>query len=331
MNGRKKIKPYSLKRVLYGMVLLCGIFPLLSISAEESPPGWPQFRGDGTGVSTETGLLRVWPEDGPPVSWRRFPGTGYSGIVVAGERFYTLYARGGTTYLAAFLSVDGSEIWRRALGEPFEDEFGVGPRATPALDGEMVFGLSGRGRLLAARAEDGAKVWETDLFVERPAIDTPVESRGLGDPVVLMPNFGYSASPLVVDDLVILVTGAGPGKFITAMDRESGELRWEALGGTFHYATPVLATLAGSRQLIVQTAASLHGVALDGKVLWQHPWHTLAQPVALPPDRVFASAAMGASPGALVLGLDAMEGSPVPEVIWEGREMRNFLDRVRGL
>src|SRR5580704_12100500 len=93
-------------------------FPVLLHSAD-----WPQFRGpDRDDVSKETGLLKTWPKEGPPLLWTYAnAGVGYSGPALVGDRLYTMGARGDSEYvfaldLKAAPDKTVKELWSAKIG-----------------------------------------------------------------------------------------------------------------------------------------------------------------------------------------------------------------------
>lgn len=292
---------------------------------------WSQFLGpDRTGIATEKGLLRAWPEEGPPILWRRSLGGGFAGVAISGagedgDLLYTAFAENGTegavSYLAALRVADGTEVWRLSLGPSFTDEFGTGPRATPTLADGRVFALSAQGYLVAAEASSGKKLWGVDLFEKYGCQD--VQWSATGGPQGInkkRPTFGYSQSPLVEAGHLIVETGAGEGRSIVALDPATGTERWTALSGLVGYASPVAMTLAGKRQIVVPGQGAVVGLSTDGKELWRHPWMvSMGQPMAVGEDRVFLSTIQNDVGGVLL-----RIGSEAPEVLWENPRMRNF-------
>ena len=286
-------------------------------SAPATLPGadWPQFRGpQRDGISGETDLLDHWDASGPPELWRLPIGTGYSGIAVVGDRLYTMDADDETEFAICLMAATGEEIWRTAIGPLFTSYFGDGPRSTPTIDGDWVYVLSGRGHLAALRASDGETLWE---------IDYP---DAFGSEI---PEYGFSTSALVVDDLLIVQPGGGSGQAVAAFDKRTGERRWAAGDDTAGYSSPILIDVDGSQQLVFMTPLNLMGVSLQGEVLWSHPFAPdqdikPAMPVFVAPDLLFFSASYDI--GAIALRLEADGGSVVAREVWRDRVMRNHFN-----
>src|SRR5688500_3470391 len=169
---------------------LLALFVALLGAASAHALDWPQFRGPNRdGVSAESGIARAWPAEGPRVLWRRAIGEGFSGISAVGDRLYTMDSDGTSEFVVALDAGTGKELWRAPAGPKLLDSMGNGPRTTPTVDGARVYALGSHGRLVALNAVDGAEVWRVEL----------TEAFG-----AKRPNWGYSGSPLIDGDLLIL-------------------------------------------------------------------------------------------------------------------------------
>jgi outer membrane protein assembly factor BamB len=285
-------------------------------------------------VAQEEGLLPNWPPEGPPIVWRLDVGAGFSGVSVVGDRFFTLFAveEGKATdgeYAGAFRVADGSELWRARIDdEIFSDDFGRGPRATPNLVEGTLYAQSARGRLVALRAASGEELFAIDLFEEYGFFGPQWSMMGEPPGKLQMPNWGYSATPLVEGDLVIVPTGTGKGRSLIAFDRRTGEERWTVLDQPLSYASPLGADLAGRRQVVWTADADLVGVSLSGEVLWTLPWApTIGQPVFVPPSGVFVTTVPLAQfeGGALLLDVATVEGGAVRATpVWRNNRLKSL-------
>src|SRR5262245_52629105 len=110
------------------------IVTALSYGAED----WPQWRGPKRdGISTDTGLLKEWAKDGPPLLWTaKGVGRGYSSISIHDGKIFTMGDRGKEMFLIALSQKDGKELWATSVGQPWGDG---GPRCTPTVDGDRVY------------------------------------------------------------------------------------------------------------------------------------------------------------------------------------------------
>ena len=240
------------------VVLAFGFFPGISVVAD-SPGDWPQWRGPARdGKSTETGLLKKWPEDGPKLVWKaEGVGMGYSSFAIKGGRLYTMGSVKSEEKLHAFELATGKLLWSVKIGEHFKSGRGGGPRGTPTLVEDVVYTLGTSGWLGCYQADDGAEIWKFSVF-ER------FGSKNI--------NWGLAESVLIEGDLLICGPG-GEDSTVVALDRKTGETVWtsEGLSDKAGYASAVAATIAGKRQIIHFNHRSAVGVsAADGGTLWRY-------------------------------------------------------------
>src|SRR5262245_61622345 len=138
----------------------------LSIAAFGQAGDWPQWRGPNRdGISKETGLLKEWPKDGPPLVWKATgAGRGYSTVSISNGRLYTMGLRGQREFVIAFDVATGKEVWATATGTAFSNDRGDGPRGTPTVDGTTVYSLGGNGDLSALDAKTGRALWKMNVL-----------------------------------------------------------------------------------------------------------------------------------------------------------------------
>jgi outer membrane protein assembly factor BamB len=221
---------------------------------------WPQWRGPlADGKSTDTGLLKAWPTGGPPLAWQVAGlGAGYSGVTLVRDAIYTIGDFGEGSEVLALNRDDGRRRWSAKLGKAGSPGWGnfAGPRSTVSMAGEQLYALGHYGELVCLEAADGREVWRTHL----------VEDLG-----VRLPEWGYSESPLVDGERLVVTPGGDRGT-VAALDRATGKLLWRSqeLTDPAHYASLVIAELGGVRQYVVLTAEHVAGVAPeDGRMLWR--------------------------------------------------------------
>ncbi len=286
---------------------------------------WSQYRGpERTGVADQPGLLRAWPEEGPTELWRRPLGEGFSGIVVAGELLYTLYALDEDDFVAAFRVADGSEVWRRRIGAKFYDEWGNGPRSTPIVDGDLLYAVSTRGLLVALDRKSGELRWQLDMESDYPAIQALPRLASVMPPDenIDATEFGHSSSPLIEGDLLVVHTGHGRGRSLIALDKRTGEVRWSALDNPAGHSSPLATTLHGRRQIVSVLHDELVAVGAGGEPLWSFPlgW-TATQPIPVPPNKILVNATYDI--GAALLALHREGESWSVEPVWRNRLLRH--------
>jgi outer membrane protein assembly factor BamB len=231
----------------------------------ETPAEWPGFRGrDRNSVIRDLRIDSDWSTSPPTQLWRRAIGPGWSSFAVRGDLLYTQEQRGDDEIVACYKVSTGQPVWRHRDAVRFwESNAGAGPRATPALSGDRVYTLGATGILNALHAGNGAVAWSRNA-----AVDADTKT----------PDWGYSGSPLVVDDLVIVAVS---GK-LAGYDAATGKPRWFGPYRGESYSSPQLMTIAGVPQVVLLSHDGATSVApADGTVLWQHDWSSgaIVQPV----------------------------------------------------
>lgn len=301
--------PHS--RLLLPVTALCVLVLTTSVS-NLGLEDWPQWRGvNRDGKSAERGLLKSWPQGGPPRAWQAAgAGEGYSSFSVAGGRLYTLGARGGTEYVVAFDEATGKKIWEVANGSRFGNDRGDGPRGTPTIDGAQLYAYGASGDLSAIDTATGRKIWSINVL-ER------FGGRNI--------QWGLSESPLVLRDRIIVNAG-GSGASIVAVSKKDGSVLWRSQSDEAGYSSAILHEVGGIPQAIVFTAQRALGVdTRDGRLLWSYDrvsnrTANIATPIARG-NRVFVSSDYGT--GAALLELSASGNAVNAKEVYFTREMRN--------
>ncbi|MFQ5676713.1 MAG: PQQ-binding-like beta-propeller repeat protein [bacterium] len=290
----------------------------LSLSVLASEPGtavndWPQWRGPNRdGISEETGILKTWPEGGPKILWSAPSGEGYSGISISGGRLYTMYGMRNDEVTVCLDAESGEELWRFKMDTKYTNQFGNGPRATPTVDGDLVFILGARGKLFALNAATGAEVWSSDLQTEYGG---------------RIPTWGVSTSPLVDGTMLFVDVGGKDGYGLVAFNKMTGKVIWKSETGIPGYSAPIIVKAGGVRQVLSFAGKQLVSVSpKDGRQYWSYPWITsydvnAATPIFVKPDKVFISS--GYNKGAAVLKITSRPGGVAVEEVWKSRAMRN--------
>ena len=293
-------------RVLLGAIFLLA---LAHQAVAQSAANWPQWRGPNRdGISKETGLLKQWPAEGPPLVWKASgAGGGYSSFSVANGKLYTMGLRGDREYVVAFDVATGKEAWSTASGSAFREEHGDGPRGTPTVDGDRVYALGGNGDLTALDARTGKSVWSKNVL------------REFGGSNI---TWGISESPLVLGNKV-LVNAGGPGASIVALNKADGALIWKSQSDKAGYSSAIPVEVNGTTQVVFFTAERAVGLdAKDGRLLWEYgrPANNVAN-VATPisrGNRVFISSDYGTGGGVVEIKADNKA-----QEIWFTKDMRN--------
>src|ERR1700752_743271 len=292
--------------VLTGIVL---VFAMAGQVMAQAGANWPQWRGPNRdGVSKETGLLKQWPAEGPPLVWKAIgAGRGYSSFSVANGRLYTMGLRGDREFLVAFDIATGKEAWATPHGGAFRNDRGDGPRGTPTIDGDRLYALGGNGDLSSIEARTGKVVWSKNVL------------REFGGSNI---QWGISESPLVLGNKV-LVNAGGRNASIVALNKSDGALIWKSQSDRAGYSSAIPVEINGTTQVVFFTAERAVGLdAKDGRLLWEYgrPANNVAN-VATPiarANRVFISSDYDTGGGVVEIKADNKA-----QEIWFTKDMRN--------
>lgn len=270
---------------------------------------WPQWRGPKRDdISTETGLLKAWPEGGPPRAWMfENCGLGYGGPSLVGGRMFILGTRDDKEVLFAIDATSGEEQWMAPVGEIYENDWGNGPRSTPTVENGMVYAMGAQGNLVCVRADDGAVVWTKAM-------------QDLGGKI---PKWGYAESPFVYKNTVLCTPGGKQGA-LAALDKATGNVIWQNADATgeAHYASIVAMNHSGHEDCVQLLVDQLVGFdPATGKILWSEPW---PKPVATIPTPVvkdnFAYATCAYGTGCMLVEVGA---DHVPTKVYDNKVMKN--------
>jgi outer membrane protein assembly factor BamB len=235
---------------------------------------WPQFNGPNRdGKLDPSYQLGEMPTDGLNKKWSAPISGGYSGIAVAnGVAVVTdfLIQSGAVTNNAGarddltglervwcFDAATGNVRWKHADEKKVAISFGIGPRATPTIDGDTVYTLGIEGDLIALNLKTGDSLWSVSLK-DRYHTESPV--------------WGFASSPLVDGELLYTLAG-GDGSTVVALNKKTGKEIWRAgNAAAIGYCPPTLIGTGTEKQLLVWDAEKLNGIdPVSGKVLWTEP------------------------------------------------------------
>jgi outer membrane protein assembly factor BamB len=253
-------------RVLFTPLFATFLLPIDSAPSVKNSTDWPQWRGPNRdAICTETGLLREWPKGGPKLLWSARAvngdenvGMGMATVAVAGGKLYTLGDRGDKGNIICLDEATGKILWITPFSPPYGDR---GPRCTPTVDGNRVYGLSPHGVLVCADARDGHIVWKKDVKADFGGH--------------MMSGWNYSESPLVDGDKVVCTPG-GKKAVMIALNKETGNVLWKCAAPSdagAGYASIVVAEAGGVRQYITIVGPQLGLIGVNantGKFLWNY-------------------------------------------------------------
>jgi outer membrane protein assembly factor BamB len=261
------------------------------------PGDWPGFRGPARDSRVGGTALDVdWEASPPRERWRIPIGPAWSSFAHVDGRLFTQEQRGDEEAVTCYDAESGQEIWRAAYPTRFtEIVSGPGPRATPTFAEGRLYVTGAKGALLCLDAASGQILWKRDLMRE---LDAP------------LPMWGFSASPLVTGDVVIVYAGGRDDHGLVAYDRDSGEPAWHVAGSGQNYGSAQLATLAGVELVLFTNENAL--LAIDpasGEVPWQHTpegWRgaPIVQAQAIGDDRLIVAVGDGQGVARLDVAFD---------------------------
>lgn len=245
-----------MKRLMIGALLVT-----MSTVGFAQAPSWSQWRGPARdGVASSLTLPVTWPAQ-LTKRWQAAVGLGHASPVISGNRVIVHARQANREMVAAYDLQSGKLLWQDGVEAPYTMNsaatgHGPGPKSTPAIADGRVFTLGISGIFSAHDLATGKLLWR------KPAPPAP-------------PEFGTAASPLVDGGHVIVHLGGTGGGALTAMDVATGTVKWRWAGDGPSYASAILATLAGTRQIITQSQNKLAAVdAASGQLLWEVPLKT---------------------------------------------------------
>lgn len=275
---------------------------------------WTDFRGpQRDGHYREMPILTDWPSGGLKELWRQPVGEGYASFVVAAGKAYTIEQRRDREVVAAYDMNTGLELWTNSWKAHFQESMGgPGPRATPTWHNGKLYPLGAEGELRCLDANTGKVIWAKNILSDNGAQNL---------------SWAMAASPLVVDDKVIVLPGGRNGRSVVAYNKDTGDPVWKVLDDPQAYTAPMEATLAGQRQLLVVSRERAMGLTVeDGNLLWSYPWSTsygvnAAQPLIVDENRFFISAGYGH--GAALVDVRREGDGFRASTVWETNRMKN--------
>jgi outer membrane protein assembly factor BamB len=245
------------------LLLLILNVPVAALAGENM--AWLCFHGPRRdNLSTDTGLMQTWPQDGPKLLWTASGiGRGYSSVAIVGERIFTAGMINKQTYVTA-LDMAGKILWQSLNGQSWEasekQRWAVpysGARGTPTVAGDIVYHLSDLGRLTAFDVHTGQERWHVEL------LKTFQAER---------PEYGYSESVLIHGNSLFCCPG-GDGGYMAAIDKNTGRTLWSSakIEDAVGNCSPVIACIDGIEQVITVSAKRV--LSFDpnnGHLLWDY-------------------------------------------------------------
>jgi outer membrane protein assembly factor BamB len=236
---------------------------------------WTRFGGSNGGFQVEQALNLDGASAAPSVRWKRTIGEGLSSLVRKDDLLYVTHLRrqseqesetpeserANREVITALNAATGKTVWEFEWEAGWiEDQQAFGgksraPQATPLIVDDRVIALGFTGKLFGLDRTNGKLTWKVDLVEQFSA--TPVQ-------------FGFSASPIVYDNRLILLAGGRDGGLV-CLDLATGKVEWNVPCEEAGYATPVILTVDGTDQIVFVTRNNIVGVdAAEGEELWRY-------------------------------------------------------------
>jgi hypothetical protein len=316
---------------MYRMISLA-LSACLLLVASASAGDWPQWAGpDRSFTAADVELADRWPEQGPPRLWTRELGVGYSGIVVADGRVYTMYRKSRTDpveYTVALDAKSGRTLWQYEhaaplVGPPAEPSDarwgGQGPNSTPLIVDGRLYTVGSRAVLHCHDGETGKVLWKRDLAAEFGATYSGRKNN----------DTGYASSPIAYGESVIVSLGRSrveepvSGRSLVAIVRSDGRVLWKNLDFVSGFCSPLLVRIDDRDQLVLHVKRAVLGVDPgNGRRLWEHrvtsDWEPTVTPVW---DRGRGVLILDGNRARLI-ELATRDGKTVPREVWSSPKLK---------
>ncbi|MCP4192064.1 MAG: PQQ-binding-like beta-propeller repeat protein [Planctomycetaceae bacterium] len=256
---------------------------------------FPQFLGPDRNLKVaDPGFEFGWSESPPRSVWSIPIGAGWSAFSAVNGYGITMEQRGPDEITSCYEVATGKLIWANSIPARHATVIGgVGPRSTPTIHQGRVYTLGATGMLRCLRGEDGEELWRRNLLEELGVTDDSVSIA-----------WGRSASPLVVDQAIVVPAGGPAGGVkhsLIAYDLATGQELWRGGNRQIGYASPSLTQLDHERQILIvlqNYASGYHPT--NGELLWEFTWPgnstadaNNSQAVPIDERRVFVSKGYG--------------------------------------
>lgn len=281
-------------------------------AAHVAPSDFPQFLGPRRDAVVDRREFDLpTPADFATPLWRQPIGDGWAGFAISANRCVTLEQRDGQECVTCYRLADGEPVWIHTEDVRHENPLGgIGPRSTPTISAQRVYAQGATGIVNCLDLETGEPIWRQDLL-ELAGWDQTASEAEI--------SWGRAGSPLLTDEGLCIVPLGGPagganvkGRSLVALDAQTGEVRWTGGDDQISYASPMMVTLGGARQIMIVNEKSVTGHSPeDGEVLWSTRWRgqsngsaNCASAFPVGDDAFWVGKAYGTGSGVFELGRD---------------------------
>ena len=290
-----------MRRISILGAMCCLISFISTINAQD----WPNFRGPNyDGIYSESGLKLNFRDDAPKLVWKAKVKTGFSSISTSKGKVYTMGHDSGKDYVFCIDDRTGKEIWSKSYSAQLQPNmYEGGPNSTPTIHDGLVYTFGKHGQFYCWDANNGKEKWSVNVS----------EKYGYESP-----SWGFTSSPYISGDLVILNAGSSG----IAFNRKSGKVAWKSGGGKGAYASGVPFSAGSKNAFLLFSRNTLKCLdTASGKQIWEVDWRTdhdvnSGDPVVSGKD-IFISSGYGKGGG-----LVSASGSSA-KLKWSNGVMRN--------
>lgn len=289
-----------------------------AVAEELENPEWAEFRGpERAAIQTGQTFSDDWDTNPPEELWKIAVGPGWGSFVVAGSMLFTQEQRGEIECVVCYDASSGDQYWIHELKARFEDPLGgPGPRATPVLHEGHLYCQGGDGMLLKLDAATGKAIWQVSLL-------EVADCR--------KPMWGFCASPLVIDDVVITYAGGEGDDGTLGFDTETGKVKWATQTGNMSYSSPHPLMIDEERMFVMlcNEGCRIFDPATGNCRLhyeWNHSGYRSLQP-AIIDDTIVIPTGLGS--GTRRIQLVNTDGKLTTQDLWTSRYLKpDFNDLV---
>ena len=283
-------------------ILINASLVILLLCTIRADADWERFRGPrGDGIVEECKWNPLSLASNVKILWRDNIGAGYSSLTIRGKWLYTAGYTNGNNVIYCMEAATGKKKWEYSFRSGRGQGGYVGPRSTPVSDGAYVYFVGQEGEVICLDSNSGYMKWEKNLAKDFGA---------------KAPTWGYSASPWLEDEMLIL----NANTYGIAIKKKTGEKIWSSPEGIGGYATPVVYSSKGKKCAAIFGQKAIYGVDItSGELLWSFPWKTAYDVHAADPivydNKVFFTSGYGT--GCALIEIGERE----PKLLWQNKNI----------
>ena len=289
---------------------------------------FPQFLGPSRNCKVPgSDLATDWTTQSPEKLWRQPIGPAWSGFAIADGRAVTQEQRAENEAVVCYDLQTGSVLWQHTHNGHYNTAIaGEGPRATPTIHDAKVYTLGASGILNCLELATGKSVWQRSIVIDAGLnLNESIDQIGISANRNKSKEWGYSSSPLIVNNLVIVSAGGDNGKSLVSYDRVTGKQAWSGGDSRAGYSSPRIVKLHGDPQILIfnQDGLAAHSPT-NGSIVWEFEWNVpyphVSVPLTLPDNKVLLS--LGYGKGSKMLQVNFNEGKFSAVELWKSNRMK---------